>query len=267
MDEQAFHRWAREKGTNHKLYRFVRAIIAPCIRLWFRPHVEGVKNIPLQGPVLICPNHKSFFDTFLIGVYCPREVRFMAKRELMRGPATWFFPRMGVFPVARGSSDSESMETARQLLKQGEVVVIFPEGTRIHNPRAIGSPHHGAARLALETNTPIIPCAIKGTHKLFLGPIAKPRHVQVAFAPPVKPDAGIRELMDEAVWPAVQEAYTRQLARPGLILSALALLGLGAGLRARRVRQAKTRVLGVVPPTKVRRQEQLRQLKRRLKMH
>ena len=126
-------------------------------------------------------------------------------------------------------------------------------------PIRSGSPHHGAGRLALETGAPIIPGAIAGTHKLWLGPIPKPRRVQLAFLPAIQPQAlsgrpdAVSELIDRQLWPAVQREYGRELARPGLVLAGLAAIGLGAGLLARRQAKANTRLLGVVEPLKLRR--------------
>ena len=163
------------------------------------------------------------------------------------------------------------METARTILQQGGVLVVFPEGTRVEDPHALGSPHHGAGRLALLSGAPVVPAAIAGTQKLWFGPLPKPRRVQVAFLPAIdparfsdRPDA-VDALVDHELWPAVQQEYRRELARPGLILAGLAALGLGGGLLARRRAKAKTRLLGVVEPLKVRRQRSRRRLLGRLR--
>jgi 1-acyl-sn-glycerol-3-phosphate acyltransferase len=185
----------------------------------------------------------------------------MAKTELMQGPLGWLFVRLGAFPVNRGEADAEAIETARSILEQDGLVVMFPEGTRVEDPLALGSPHHGAGRLALEAGTPIVPTAIAGTHKLWLGPLPKPRRVQVTFLPHIdprqlagRPDA-VAEIVDRRVWPSVQEEYGRQLARPGLILAGLAALGLGTGLLVRRRANATPRLLGVVEPGNIRRRK------------
>ena len=129
---------------------------------------------------------------------------------------------------------------------------MFPEGTRVDEPDALGSPHHGAGRLARETGAPIVPTAILGTSHLWLGPIPKPRRIDVSFLAPVTVDAP--EHIDERVWPAVQEEYGRLRATPGVIAAALAAAGLG-GLLARRQleRSRPPRLLGVVMPKRLRR--------------
>lgn len=253
------HRRARERGVNVRLYAVVRALVTPIMRAWFRVRVTGSENIPARGAAIVAPNHKSFLDAFFVGLATRRHVRFMAKTELMRGPLGWLFVRLGAFPVRRGRADAEAIATARAILAQGGLLVMFPEGTRVDDAHALGSPHHGAGRLALETGAPIIPTAIAGTHKLWLGPIPKPRRVQVSFMEPIEPGrlsgrpGAVDEIIDRLVWPSVRQEYGRQLARPGLILAALAALGLGTGLLARRRAGAAPRLLGVVEPGNVRR--------------
>jgi 1-acyl-sn-glycerol-3-phosphate acyltransferase len=195
----------------------------------------------------------------------------MAKTELFSGPLGWLFVRLGAFPVRRGESDVEALHTARLILEQGGLLVIFPEGTRVEERDALGSPHHGAGRLAIDAGAPIVPAAIAGTGRLWLGPIPKPQRVQLSFLPAIDAreladvEDALTELIDGQVWPAVQREYTNQLARPGLILAALTAIGLGAGLAARRRAPASTRLLGVVAPGNVRRREQRRRRVHRLR--
>ena len=150
------------------------------------------------------------------------------------------------------------METAEAILRQGGLVAIFPEGTRVLDADAIGSPRHGAGRLALATGAPIVPAAIAGTQHLWLGPIAKPRRVQVAFGAPVSLPEGASadaaaELVDERAVARRARGIRSPRARPGLILTALAALGVGGGLLARRRARATPRLLGRVPSLKARR--------------
>jgi 1-acyl-sn-glycerol-3-phosphate acyltransferase len=160
----------------------------------------------------------------------------------------------------------------RALLEQGHVVVLFPEGTRVDEPDALGSPHHGAGRLSLETGAPIVPTAIAGTSKLWFGPMPKPRRVRLTFLEPVFPGDGpataqaTAEVIDEAVWPAVREEYGRLAATPGPIVSALAAAGLAGGLVARRRRRhPPPRLLGFVESRRARRAKRRRSLLGRLR--
>ena len=268
---ERLHRRARERGVSPHAYALARLLVTIWVRVWFHARLSGAENLPAKGAAIITPNHKSFFDAFFVGVAAPRPVRFMAKTELMESPLGWLFIRLGAFPVRRGEADVEAMKTAQILLEQGELVVIFPEGTRVDDVDALGRPHHGAGRLALTTGAPTVPTAITGTHRLWLGPLPKPRRVQLAFLPAVaaeeigeEPDA-VAVLVDEHVWPAVRREYGRQLARPGLILTALAAIGLGAGALARRQARTQPRLLGVIESKKVRKQKARAKLFQHLK--
>ena len=242
--EQA-HRLAREKGVSRPLYALVRAVVIPFTRVWFRLRVSGAEHIPAEGPAIVVPNHKSFWDAFFIAAATRRHVRFMGKRELFEGPWGRLLVRLGAFPVRRGESDAEALETAREVLRQGGLLALFPEGTRIRVPDELGEPRRGAARLALETGAPLVPAAITGSDHLFLGPVAKPKRVQLAFSEPIPvahreatPEVA-GEVVDELVWPAVQQEFGRLRSRPGLIAAGLALIGLGVGggFAARRARR------------------------------
>lgn len=235
------HRLAREGGPG-RLYGFVLFVAGLVLRNWFRLRVSGTDQLPAVGGAIVAANHKSFLDAFFLGLATDRHVHFMAKSELFKGPLARLLPRLGAFPVRRGEADAEALVTARAILAAGGLLVVFPEGTRVDEPDALGSPHHGAGRLALETGAPIVPTAILGTSHLWLGPVPKPRRIDVAFLAPVEAHPGdgpgetraaLEELIDRRVWPAVQEEYSRLRATPGAIAAILAALGLG-GLAARR---------------------------------
>jgi 1-acyl-sn-glycerol-3-phosphate acyltransferase len=243
VSNEEAHRLAREKGVSRPLYALVRAIVGPWMRIWFRMHVSGAEHIPDSGPAIIAPNHKSFWDSFFIAVCTRRHVRFMAKTELIEAPYGRLLVRLGAFPVRRGQSDADALESSRTILEQGGVLALFPEGTRIRDPEELGHPKRGAGRLALETGSPLVPAAITGTEQLFLGPIPKPRRVQVAFAEPIpvaeltaSPEEAAR-LVEHQLWPEVEEEFKRLRARPTLIAAALAALGIGGGLLLRRRRK------------------------------
>jgi 1-acyl-sn-glycerol-3-phosphate acyltransferase len=258
--EAKAHAYAREHGVSRALYAIIKTLASVALRSWFRVHVSGREHVPAHGPAIITPNHKSSLDPFFIGIATERRIRYMAKAELFRGPLAWLLPRLGAFPVCRGETDREALETSRAILHAGGVVVVFPEGTRVEETDALGSPHHGAGRLALETGTPIVPVAITGTSELWRAPLPKVRRVQLTFLPAVQPPASggrdaVHELIDERVWPGVREEYRRLRAKPGLIACALLAIGIGGGLLARRRLEAKRqpRMLGLVAPRKVRR--------------
>jgi 1-acyl-sn-glycerol-3-phosphate acyltransferase len=261
MSEATAHDYAREKGVSRPLYVVARGLVQSVLRSWFRVRLRDREHIPAEGGAILAPNHKNFLDPFFIGLANRRPVYYMAKTELLKGPSGWLLSRLGAFPVRRGEADEQALQTARQLLESGELVVIFPEGTRVEEADALGSPHHGAGRLAVETGVPIIPVAISGTSHLWRGALPRAKRVQLTFLPAISPweiPEGAHQsqaLIDERVWPAVQEEYGRLRAAPGLILAGLAALGIGGGLIARRQLEARRppRLLGVVAPRRVRR--------------
>ena len=132
MDLERAHRIARERGPNPIVYWTVRAVIQPFFRLYFRLRRIGTEHIPAEGPVLLASNHRSFSDPFFLGLCLRRPLRFVAKIELFdKGWKARLLLALGAFPVRRGESDEQAMETARIILEQGGAVGIFPEGTRV----------------------------------------------------------------------------------------------------------------------------------------
>jgi 1-acyl-sn-glycerol-3-phosphate acyltransferase len=234
------HRLARDKGVSRPLYALVKAIVVPFFRVWFRLSASGAEHVPREGAAVIAPNHKSFWDAFFVGACVKRHLRFMAKTELIEARYGRLLVRLGAFPVRRGEQDADALETARSVLRQGGMLVLFPEGTRIRDPEELGSPRRGAGRLALETGAPLVPAAIDGTDSLFLGPVPKPRRVSVAFAAPIPvhemtatPEEATT-LVRDMLWPEVETEFRRLRTRPTVVAAALAALGVGGGLVARR---------------------------------
>jgi 1-acyl-sn-glycerol-3-phosphate acyltransferase len=158
-----FHQAARKGvGWTYTLVRIVLTI--PTLLIW-RVRAIGVKNVPEGGPLVLAPNHFSQMDHFFIGVYLRRKVRFMAKSQLFGPPVlTYVYKHGGVFPVRRGHHDEEAMETARLLLDQGEMLLVYAEGGRSRSGR-LGEPKPGIGRIALESGAPIVPVAIHGSER------------------------------------------------------------------------------------------------------
>ena len=149
------------------LYRVARAVMALYILLFHRIRIIGRENIPATGPVLMFANHPSAFDMFLIACLIKRKVHFMAKAELFENKVLGFLlRRIGAFPVHRGKGDAGSVKSAIALLARGEVVGIFPEGTRTR-ARNHDRKKGGAALLAYHTDAPILPVAVEGRYRIF----------------------------------------------------------------------------------------------------
>jgi 1-acyl-sn-glycerol-3-phosphate acyltransferase len=233
------HRLARTKGSSPVVYFLVRLALAPVMRVAFGLTAVGTEHIPKTGPVVIIPNHKSFWDPFFIAVVCRRRLHFMGKAELFRDWRARLFVALGGFPVLRGTSDAEAIETARAILERGDVLALFPEGTRVPDPERLGLPRRGAARLAIETGAVIVPTAITGTERRRRH---LPRRVRIAFGEPVPvtdlsptPEhAGL--LLDQTLWPTISDEYQRLRATPGAAAAGLAALGVGYAILRRRSR-------------------------------
>lgn len=243
MTSEEAHRRARERGVSKVLYAIVRGLVVPFMRAWFALRIDGAEHIPREGPAIVAPNHKSFWDSFFVAAATRRHLRFMGKSELFEGPWGSTLIRLGAFPVRRGQADADALETAREILRQGGLLALFPEGTRVRDADLLGEPRRGAGRLALETGSPLVPAAITGTDRLFLGPLPRPGRVQVAFAPaiaaadlPSTPEAA-GELVERRVWPEVEREFRGLRARPGLIAAALAAAGVAGGIAVRRRRR------------------------------
>jgi 1-acyl-sn-glycerol-3-phosphate acyltransferase len=158
--------------------------------------------------VVAC-NHVSSFDPWPLGMpLWPRtHLRFMAKSELYWFPLGKIVEGAGAFPVRRGQHDTAAMDTAIRLAREGNVVTMFPEGTRRRKglvKRHEARPRSGAARIALEAGVPLVPAAVKGTDGLLR--LAK---LRVAYGPPVDID----DLRGREIGEAAQEATVRLMAR------------------------------------------------------
>ena len=146
-------------------YHVVRSIVWSLWTVMFRPVIEGAENIPTSGPIVIAPVHRSNVDFALAIFITPRKTFFMAKDSLWKVPVLrWMISTMGAFPVKRGTADRESLDKARSVLRDGQPLVLFPEGTRQSGP-TVSELHMGAAFVALHTGAQIVPVGIAGPKK------------------------------------------------------------------------------------------------------
>jgi 1-acyl-sn-glycerol-3-phosphate acyltransferase len=157
------------------LYRFLDSCgYRRALQAVYRMEIAGGERIPAEGPCILVANHESVIDPFVLGLATPRIVRFMAKAELWRSSvARALMEGLGAFPVDRGRGDFDAFSRAGRLLADGEILGIFAQGTC--KPLRRRPFMRGAARLALETGSPLVPVALVGTeqalrpHRLKLG--------------------------------------------------------------------------------------------------
>ncbi|SDC39691.1 1-acyl-sn-glycerol-3-phosphate acyltransferase [Paenibacillus sp. UNCCL117] len=158
------------------LYRFLRGIFRLMFSLMFRVRAEGQEHIPATGGVVLCANHTSNWDPPMLGSPLERKVHYMAKAELFALPVLkQVLPRIGAFPVKRGGVSKDSIRLSLQLLRSGEIIGVFPEGTRSN---AGGMGKKGAASLAIKSGAAVIPAAIIGNYSLF-------RPMKIVYGPPI----------------------------------------------------------------------------------
>jgi 1-acyl-sn-glycerol-3-phosphate acyltransferase len=166
------------------LYRLIGLVSGPVVRGLYRLRAKGIEHLP-EGGFVLAANHTSNFDPWPLGLpLLPhRQLRFMAKSELFNPILGPILRAGGAFKVRRGEGDVEAMRTAVELVCAGEIVVMFPEGTRQRKglrKKHVARAHTGAARIALSAGAPLVPAAISGTDRLLrLGPL------RVAYGEPL----------------------------------------------------------------------------------
>jgi len=191
------------------MYSFVAVLSRPVLNRLYRLQAQGIENLPAEGGYVLACNHVSSFDPWPLGMplYPRRQLRFMAKSELYWWPLTYVLNGAGAFPVRRGQRDTEAIETAVELVRAGEVVTMFPEGTRRTKglvKKFEARPRSGAARIALEAGSPLVPAALKGTDGL-----TRFSNLRVAYGAPVEID----DLRGQDVASAAHEATGRLMER------------------------------------------------------
>ncbi len=209
---QAYHEYTRRHGVNPVLYLLARVFMTPFFLVYFRYARTGREHARLKGGLIVAANHRSFLDPFAIGGALPwrRPMNYVAKVELFdRRWRGWILSRLGAFPIRRGESDEDSVETARQVVERGGAVCIFPEGTRIRRG-SLAEPKRGVGRLALQTGAPVVPAAVLGTEHVRRGWRIRPRKIRVrlgkamTFPRAEDPSRGLAATVTGRIWPNVE---------------------------------------------------------------
>ena len=147
-------------------YAVVRGILAAFCRVWTRVDIIGRENVPMDGPFVLAPIHRSNIDSPLAAAVTRRRMRFMGKDSLWKVKQLgWIFSALGGFPVSRGTADREALKRCIAVLQGGEPLVLFPEGTRQSGP-VVQPLFDGAAYVAVKAGVPIIPVGIGGSERV-----------------------------------------------------------------------------------------------------
>lgn len=168
------------------IYWIVRFFVRIFFRLFGRWKVDGLENVPESGPVIIAANHLSMADPPIVGASLPRKGWFMAKEELFKPGIGWFISKIQAFPIKRGKGDLAALKKSLAILQRGEVLVIFPEGTR-QTSGELGPPEIGVGMIALRSGAPVVPARITGTHALLPkgSPLPRVTPVTIRYGRPI----------------------------------------------------------------------------------
>ncbi|MDQ0058214.1 lysophospholipid acyltransferase family protein [Paenibacillus harenae] len=190
------------------LYRIFRFLLRVIYTLLFRVEARGTENIPADGAVVLASNHLSVLDPPTVGIKIRRKVHFMAKEELFKIPVFGSLIRsFGAFPVKRGGVSKDAIKSAITLLKEGNVLGIFPEGTRNSQE---GMAKKGASMIAIRSGAAVVPVAIIGKYSLF-------RKMVVCYGKPIdlKPfiEEGAPDMLEQvtdAIMARIREIAAQQ---------------------------------------------------------
>jgi len=168
-----------------RLYGFIRRLLYGLCRLYFRLEVRGREHLP-EGPFVLSPIHRSNLDFALVSSVVQRRMRYLAKDTLWKGVWGRLWDALGALPVHRGTPDRDSLKACVAVVKAGEPLVLFPEGTRQHGP-TIQECFDGAAFVQARTGVPIVPVGIGGSEGAMPkgSKFPKPRKIVVVIGDPL----------------------------------------------------------------------------------
>lgn len=166
--------------NNMRGFRFLRFILAPIFKLYYSPTIIGKENIPKEGSILIVGNHKHLMDQCLAIISTKRVIHYMAKKEYFDGKFAWFFKLAGCIPVDRSKKDENAKNSGLEVLRNGEVLGLFPEGTRNRTENFLLPFKFGAVSMANKTDSYLVPFGITGDYKF------RSKNLTIRFGKPFK---------------------------------------------------------------------------------
>ncbi len=190
------------------LWRISRALVVPLFRAITGFRVENDHFVPPRGPVIIAPNHNSWWDPPLIGMAAPREVYFLAKEELFTQNRLfgWLIRTYNAIPIRRETGGVEALRTALRLLDQGHAVVIFPEGTRNKTSNLLLPLKPGVFLLAKYSRAPVVPAFILNNREPFHRWLLRKAPPVVRFGPPLRSEDFPKDRKGQAFNEALRQA-------------------------------------------------------------
>jgi 1-acyl-sn-glycerol-3-phosphate acyltransferase len=202
-----------------RMYRVLRRLIPPLANPYFHLQLEGLENIPDREPAVLACNHLSFIDSIVLPMNVPRPVYFLGKADYWDSWRTrWFFQGTGVVPIHRtgGEQSEASLRTGVEILRGGDLLGIYPEGTRSPDGRLYRG-KTGPARIALEADVPVVPCAVLGSDRALPTGAYRPRRlpITVRYGPPLD----LSRFRDRRTDPFVLRSATDELMYEIMLLS------------------------------------------------
>lgn len=150
------------------MYKGIAGVIRIFLKRLYHLEIEGLENIPLKGPVIIAPNHRSSLDVLAIAVSLPRPIKALGKIERFKYPIIGRFAQyLGGIPVRRNQADLSAIKSGFEVLKRGEVLLVFPEGTRLRVEKKDIKPRRGIGYFASRMKVPVVPTAILGADRIW----------------------------------------------------------------------------------------------------
>src|SRR6476620_8716361 len=219
-----FHERARKRDPD-PMYEIVRTVVTVIAYTFFRMRPIATELVPSNGPVILAPNHFSFFDHFFLAAALRRKVRFMAKSQLFKRPMQFVYTHGGVFPVRRGHRDDDAFITAKTVLRRDGAVAMYCEGGRSRTGDLAERAKPGIGRLALETGAPIVPVAIHGSAKVRNWKRLQFPKVDVLYGEPFRfevvaePSRDQQQAAADQIFDEIKELYARvgELGRKGTV--------------------------------------------------
>jgi 1-acyl-sn-glycerol-3-phosphate acyltransferase len=173
------------------IYKILRPIVVGVCRVLWRVRIRGEEKLPASGGYIIAPSHRSMADIPIVAIVTKRRIRYMGKQSIFNVPLIGpLFAAMGGFPVARDGTDRKAVRDSVEMLRAGEVLCLYPEGTRQQGPK-IQPLQAGAAYLALRAGVPIIPVGMAGTEEIartHKDPFPRFGRVAIVVGEPIVPE-------------------------------------------------------------------------------